>query len=149
MQSTNDGFFRSFLREHNQPIDRRYNADDEAAFVFGLVQLRLARTYLIPVDRHDLLERAQMGVELVDAVRFVASFLCFFIAKPAQYNREIKEFKEYYIPNFSTDVSKQEQLKQSVEVSFSMTPLNEADWHSVSAYFGPYEPAPLGRSAPV
>src|ERR1700686_2805058 len=100
MQSATDGFFRSFLRENDQPIDTRYNANDEAAFVFGLVQLRLVRTYLVPVDRHHMLEGAQMGVELVDAVRFVASFLCFFITKPAQYNREIKDFKDYYIPGF-------------------------------------------------
>jgi hypothetical protein len=139
--------FRDYLKSHDQEPDHLFEERDESWFVFCLLLIRLGLTVgrlpllgppLLPeVSRRvpDPFGILSLGVEAQGALRFVSTFLCFFVSKPPRYHREIAVFKGQYIPNFSTRSEKQIQLFESALPSFATTPLAQAKWETVAEYF--------------
>jgi hypothetical protein len=123
-------FFRSFLIENNEKPDTTFAEQDEAALVLFLLQARLKGS---AVDLHipaDFEAPQQLPVEFAgphpqQELKFVAGFLCFFVAKPMQYMRELKAFKQYFIPGFALDAPKQIQLAQGLREEFFTGTLND------------------------
>jgi hypothetical protein len=60
-------------------------------------------------------------------LKFVAGFLCFFVSKPMQYARDIRAFREYFIPRFAQDTPKQIQLGQALHEKFFTATLNDIE----------------------
>jgi hypothetical protein len=121
-------FFRSFLIKNSQEPDTTFAEHDEAALVMFLLQARLRHSAVdlhIPPDfkAPDRLPREFPEQEL----KFVAGFLCFFVSKPMQYTREIRAFREYFIPGFAQDNPKQIQLGQALHERFFTATLNDLE----------------------
>jgi len=156
--------FRNYLREHNEGPDLRLRERDESWFAFELLLIRLGfltrdwppdslRSFRrfpwllfpdIPIVSRlvpDPLRGLRIGTEAEQAFRFVAFFLCFFVLKPPSYKEDILAFKQFFIPDFSTKVRKQQLLFKSALPSFSRTPLESAmpkwRWESLSEFFRP------------
>lgn len=130
-------FFREYLRQAGQQIDARFDEHDEALFVQALLRIRLGLPFR-PLDPERAMpEKVPDEPKEREALHFVSAFLCFFVPKPPRYREEIDVFKTYFIPSFSVDGRKQEQLFQSVLPGFVETPLRQADWTSLDAYFRP------------
>lgn len=127
-------FFRDYLRQHDQPADNRFEENDEAAFVFELLLIRLG-LFRPPLNRwYPLPEAAPRSPEARRALRFVASFLCFFIPKPPAYREEIDRLKSAFIPGFYESDQKQELLAKTVRPSFSEAPYKQVQsWEKTAS----------------
>jgi hypothetical protein len=111
-------FFRSFLTENSQTPDTAFAERDEAALVWFLIQARVRNSAVglgIPAD-FEAPER--LPANFAKEMKFVAGFVCFFVAKPMQYMREMNAFRNYFIPGFSGDEAKQIQLAQALRENF-------------------------------
>jgi hypothetical protein len=154
--------FRDYLRRRGATPDSQFDEPDESWFVFSLLLIRLglvARlesppwfeaplTSTVLRKMPDPLKLINPGVEARESLKFVSSFLCFFVPKGPRYLREIASFKEQYIPNFYSDVEKQLHLYESALPSFAITPLDKAQWETVTTYFRVQEnETPLTRHA--
>ncbi|TCK75397.1 hypothetical protein [Acidipila rosea] len=123
-------FFRTFLMENNQTPDTAFDEEDEAALVIFLLQARVkgsaADLQLPPGFRapeHLPGEFDSPGVR--QELKFIAGFLCFFVSKPVAYMREIKAFRDYFIPRFASDIPKQIQLAQALREEFFSATLDD------------------------
>lgn len=79
----------------------------------------------------DPLSELSMGPETVGALRFVSTFLCFFMPKPPQYRQEVSAFKHFFIPRFSVDRDKRILLLNSLLPTFWQLSLGEVakEWY--------------------
>ncbi len=118
-------FFRAFLLENHETPDTTFNERDEAALVMFLVQVRLNRSPAGVLVPEDFQLPDQVPTHLAKQVKFVAGFLCFFIAKPMTYMREMAAFRSYFIPGFASDRDKQIQLGQALRESFVTATLED------------------------
>lgn len=129
-------FFRDFLRKNGQPIDTTYDEQDEAALVWFLVMARMnqsARGIQVP---DNFTAPGDLTAEITKHMRFVGGFLCFFIAKPATYMRDMQAFRQYFIPGFATDRDRQVQLGQALEDAFFTAELEDlANAESLNLFF--------------
>lgn len=121
-------FFRSFLIKNSQEPDAAFAEQDEAALVMFLLEARLRHS---SVDLHipsDFKAPERLPKEFAEQeLKFVAGFLCFFVSKPMQYMREIRAFREYFIPGFAQDTPKQIQLGQALHEKFFTATLNDIE----------------------
>jgi hypothetical protein len=125
-------FFRSYLIENAATPDEEFDENDEAALVWFLVQARVRKSaeglevpagYIAPTALPQEFASAYIKKHL----KFVSGFLCFFVAKPALYSREIRAFRRYFIPNFANDRDKQIQLGQALHDEFFTASLNDLE----------------------
>jgi|GEM_PF-1517498 len=147
-------FFRDYLQRHEQKLEYEFDELDENWFVFSLLLLRLGlrrhhwmswlqefRPPFFPSNFlsrvRDPLKELAPSPELQQALRFVSTFLCFFVPKPSRYRREIRSFTGYFIPGFVEVGRKRALLFESALPTFSTTLLQEAKWETVSDYFRP------------
>jgi hypothetical protein len=133
--------FRNYLRRNGEAYDESYNEVDESWFVYYLYSFRKERVPEFELNKiNDPFEHDHMS-KLVsrgwedNALRFVSTFLCFFVVKPPEYRMEIKKFKDFYIPGFQWDLEKQHKLIEAVRPEFRSTPLETALWVNVNDYF--------------
>jgi hypothetical protein len=123
-------FFRSYLLANQQQPDTTYDERDEAALILFLLESRLRRSAIdlrVP-DGFTLPERMPREYAQPDVQRqlkFVAGFVCFFVAKPIGYLREMQAFRSYFIPGFADDAAKQIQLAQALRPSFFTATLED------------------------
>jgi hypothetical protein len=121
-------FFRSFLIKNSQEPDTTFAEQDEAALVMFLLEARLRHS---SVDLHipsDFKPPERLPKEFSEQeLKFIAGFLCFFIAKPMQYMREMQDFRKYFIPRFAQDTPKQIQLGQALHEKFFTAALRDIE----------------------
>lgn len=121
-------FFRSFLIENSEKPDTTFAEHDETALVMFLLMARLKQS---PVDVHipsDFKAPERLPKEFAEQdLKFVAGFLCFFVAKPMQYIRDMRDFRGYFIPRFAQDTPKQIQLGQALHEKFYTATLNDIE----------------------
>ena len=125
-------FFRSFLIENQQELNTEFSERDEAALVYFLLEARLrgsaSRELYVPDDFEppEQLPRTLAAPELLRRqLRFIGGFLCFFVAKPMGYLRDIRSFRDYFIPGFAADRAKQIQLGQALRPEFFTATLDD------------------------
>ena len=141
-------WFREYLKSNKQRPDEDFNEVDETWFIFALVLLRqgyygaIAESIWKGVmqslrDRgaDDPLSELPPTKSMRANIEFVTTFLCFFVAKPTVYLKEINEFKSYFIPGFASDETKQMQLFGLVQPSFADLSLEKMKWQSVEQFF--------------
>ncbi len=116
-------FFRDYLQENKIVHDPRFDETDEDFLVQSLLQARIHRSNTHLVIKAGFFGRRDLIRELADpksqdALQFVTAFLCYFVTKPIRYQREIEEFKLYFIPGYANDKSKHEQLARGLREGF-------------------------------
>jgi len=130
-------FWEYLEAEGEKPDDKLKNYErDESWFVFNLLLFRqgfmgeaghqLSETFL-ERSTHDYDPLAILlppkNKAIGDAAFFVASFLCFFIAKPPSYQKEIAALKEQFVHGFASDRSRRQQLAEVVRPAFAEIPI--------------------------
>ena len=112
-------FYREFLKQEGEDFEER----DEAALVLFLLEARLNQSAVNLEMPAGFVAPDALTGELASAgakkqLKFVAGFLCFFVAKPMGYVRDMRAFKRYFIPGFADDRAKQIQLGQALKAEF-------------------------------
>jgi hypothetical protein len=125
-------FFRDYLIAKHETPDHRFNEDDEAALILFLLEARLRRSghnihvpegFTAPAEMPPELD----SPDILEEVKFVAGFVCFFVAKPKAYTDEMEIFREYFTPGFATNTAKQIQLGDSLRKPFFTATLEDLE----------------------
>ncbi|HEY1806441.1 MAG TPA: hypothetical protein VGG45_18360 [Terracidiphilus sp.] len=116
-------FFREYLKDNKVLHDPRFDETDEDFLVQALLQARMNRSKGNIVIKTGFFGKRDLEQELKtqkgkDALHFVASFLCYMVATPISYGKEMERFKAYFTPGFASDNSKHEQLRQGLRQSY-------------------------------
>jgi hypothetical protein len=144
-------FFEEYLAANQQtPTPLRHGSrEDEAALAFVLLQERLKRGsaqtgfyFSMPDSLDDLNSFAQANQftfdEVATAIRFVTTFLCYFIPKLVGFRRDIENFRGYFIPGFWEESDKQVQLIGGLRDDFyTMTVDDLRNATSLSVFLDP------------
>lgn len=152
-------FFEEYLKANQQtPTPLRYGSrDDEAALAFVLLQERLkqgsAQTgfyFSMPESLNDLSSFAEANQvtfdELASAIRYVTTFLCYFIPKLSSFQRDVETFRGYFIPGFWEDSDKQIQLIGGLRKDFyNMTVDDLRSATSIAVFLDPATTSQLER----
>ncbi len=116
-------FFREYLKKSKILHDPRFDETDEDFLVQALLQARMNGSSANIVIKAGFfgtrdLERELKTPKAQDALQFVAGFLCYLVATPITYGKEIEKFKMYFTPGFATNSSKHEQLRQGLRAGY-------------------------------
>jgi hypothetical protein len=116
-------FFREYLKKSKILHDPRFDETDEDFLVQALLQARMNGSNSNIVIKTGFfgqrdLERELKTPKAQDALQFVAAFLCYLVATPITYGREMEKFKMYFTPGFAANSSKHEQLRQGLRASY-------------------------------
>lgn len=116
-------FFREYLKKSKILHDPRFDETDEDFLVQALLQARMNGSNSNIVIKTGFfgqrdLERELKTPKAQDALQFVAGFLCYLVATPITYGKEVEKFKMYFTPGFATNSSKHEQLRQGLRAGF-------------------------------
>lgn len=116
-------FFREYLQKNKILHDPRFDETDEDFLVQALLQARMNQSKGNIVIKTGFfgkrdLERELKTPKAQDALQFVAAFLCYLVATPITYGREMEKFKMYFTPGFAIDNSKHEQLRRGLRASY-------------------------------
>ena len=112
-------FFREYLQKNKILHDPRFDETDEDFLVQALLQARMNQSKGNIVIKTGFfgkrdLERELKTPKAQDALQFVAAFLCYLVATPITYGREMEKFKMYFTPGFASNNSKHEQLRRGL-----------------------------------
>lgn len=116
-------FFREYLKKSKILHDPRFDETDEDFLVQALLQARINGSNSNIVIKTGFfgqrdLERELKTPKAQDALHFVAGFLCYLVATPIPYGKEMEKFKMYFTPGFATNSSKHEQLRQGLRAGY-------------------------------
>jgi hypothetical protein len=125
-------FFRSYLKEIGIIPDPRFDETDEDVLVQFLLQARIRGSVANLEIKTGFFGRRELYRDLADpkakdALKFVAGFLCHFVTKPVGYQREMEDFKQYFIPGFAKDRSRQARLARGLREEFFHTALESLE----------------------
>lgn len=116
-------FFREYLKKSKILHDPRFDETDEDFLVQALLQARMNGSNSNIVIKTGFfgqrdLERELKTPKAQDALQFVAGFLCYLVATPITYGKEMEKFKMYFTPEFATNSLKHEQLRQGLRAGY-------------------------------
>jgi hypothetical protein len=147
-------FLNAYLAGRGETPDPTFQEEDEAALVLFLFEARAHRSTVgltVPDDPEtlDRLAAELLGPTHEVDLEFVTVFLCYFYAKPDAYMRDMRQFRDYFVPGFSHDRAKQIQVAEGLRPRFfeaTVADLREAE--SLDLFFDTMQiPSPVGASS--
>lgn len=116
-------FLNAYLAGRGETPDPTFQEEDEAALVLFLLEARALRSkegLTVPDDPEtlDRLPAELLGPTHEGDLEFVTVFFCYFFAKPDGYMRDMRQFRDYFVPRFRHDRAKQIQVAVGLRPRF-------------------------------
>ena len=147
-------FLNAYLAGRGETPDPTFQEEDEAALVLFLLKGRALRSMvgLTVSDDSETLDRLPaelLGPAHAVDLEFVTVFLCWIYAKPEGYMRDMRQFRDYFVPGFRHDGAKQIQVAAGLRPKFfgaTVADLREAK--SLDLFFDTTQmPSPVSASS--